>query len=870
MNSIFSKIISLILCLSIFVCTVPAFADDTLYDDTLTHAFDVLFQLGVFSEKDIQAIDPEAKVSRGEFVLAVTNLIGAEGLSHNEGMQGFSDVTASNKYYNSVMVGASLGFINGSGDGKFKPNDKITASAAVKILVSLLGWDDAAQSKGGYPSGYFAKANELELMDGLSFGYEESITMRDVIILLYNTISADILVIDSISGDSVSYSVNDDGILAQYRGICKSTGKLLGSDSVLLCSNERPSNGEIIIDNKVYSYTRNNSNELMGMFVEYYYDKDDNIIALVEEYEANTVKIITTKDIVGYSNNKYSYYDGNKIKNINISKDADVAYNGSVLSSFTTSFLVPANGQVKLIDTNSDNNADSVIIDNYDIYVVKGADSQNEMIFDKYEPTKILDLKKYEAYYITDDLGNNLNLSELNQNDVVSVAASFDKSVVKILYSNREFEGKVTAITQNGKSIIVNDAQYDVSASALSEAAKIKLGKNYIFLLDIMGNIASIISSEDSYRWGYLIAARETRGLDKAVVIKLFGEDGAMHYFEVRSDIILNTEKTELQSLYNALLDGNSKVQSGIVRYRFEGDRLIEIDRDVDNYYTGYNPDKTPLKKIRWTKSASAFGGKIAVNEATKYFALPIDDDAQDDEYQIITTSYFKDNEIENCISAYRENTDSHIADVIVTYAESFETSIGQYAPIRIVEQIVQAIDPEGNAGIKIKFAGGEEAFVKDNNVLNGVKSLDNPDVVHNLVCGDIIRFSRDANNLIKAIELVYDRVGKKVKGDPSVNYDDVWGVRVVLANVYSKENDNLLITKTSLDTPGITVPYSDVETLFANKFTIYKCYVSRGEYVVEEGSVSDIYDYKTMGASHSKIVVSTTDGQPRNIIIYQ
>ncbi len=456
MNNNFLKIVSLILCLSIFVCTVPALAEDTLYDDELTHAFDVLSQLGVFSEKNNLEIDLEERVSRGDFILSVMNLIGMENLPHNEDIEGFSDVTASNKYYNSVMAGVSLGFIHGSGDGSFKPNEKITASAAVKILVSLLGYEDVAQNKGGYPSGYFAKANELNLTDGVSFGSDDRITMRDVIILLYNTILADTLVIDSISGDSVSYSVNDGGILAQYRGIYKSKGKLLGSSSVLLCSSERPAKGEIIIDNKVYRYAQNNANELMGMSVEYYYDKDDNIIALVDEYEANTVRIITTEDIVGYSNNKYSYYDGNKLKYINISKDADVAYNGSVLSSFTASYLVPANGQVKFIDTNGDNSADSVIIDDYDIYVVNGADSQNEIIYDKYIPGKTLNLGEYESYYITDEIGNNLKISDLSQNTVVSVSASADKSVAKLFCSNSEMEGKVTSTSQNSKLISIN------------------------------------------------------------------------------------------------------------------------------------------------------------------------------------------------------------------------------------------------------------------------------------------------------------------------------------------------------------------------------------------------------------------------------
>lgn len=871
MNNIFSKIISLVLCLSIFVCTMPALADDSIYDDTLTHAFYVLSQLEVFSEKDIQAIDTEAKISRGEFVLAVINLIGAERLSRNEGIQGFSDVTASNKYYDSVMAGASLGFISGSGDGKFRPNEKITASAAVKILVSVLGWEDAAQSKGGYPSGYFAKANELELMDGVSFGSDDRLTMRDVIILLYNAISADTLVIDSISGDSVSYSVNSKGILAQYRGIYKSTGKLMGNASLLLCNSERPSNDEIIIDDKVYNYSQNTTDELVGMSVEYYYDKDDNVIALVEEYEANTVKIITSEDIVGYSDNKYSYYDANKVKTISISKDADVAHNGSILSNFSASFLVPANGQVKLIDTNGDNTADSVIIDNYDIYVVKGADSQNEMIFDMYTSTKILNLKEYEAYYITDELGNTLSLSDLNKNDVVSVSASSDKSVVKLLYSNSEFEGAVTSITQSGESIFVNDVEYDISASARTEAAKIKLGRSYMFLLDVMGNIASIIASGDSYRWGYLVAARKTEGIDENVIIKLFGEDGVMHYFEVSSHLILNNAKKELPALYSALLDGKPEVESCIVRYRSEGDRLIEIDKNIDNYYTGYNSDKTPSKKIRWTQAAGAFGGKIAVDAGTKYFALPTDVDAEDDEYKVVDTSYFKLDENENCISAYRQNPDSHIADAIVTYGESGDIPIGQYTPIKIIKNIAPAVDPEGNVSTKVNFVDGEGLFVQEENVLTNVKSLDNPAKVHNLVCGDVVRLARGDNNTIKKIELVYDRVGKKIKDNPAVGYDtSVWGTRVVLANVYSKENDNLLITQTSLDTPGITVPYSNVETLFASKFELYKCYVLRGEYVVEKASVSDIYDYKTMGSSYSKLVVSTSSGYPATIVIYQ
>lgn len=874
MNNILSKIISLILCLSIFVCTMPALADDTLYDNRLTQAFSVLSQLGVFSENDIEAIDPEQRVSRGEFILAVINLVGMNNISSLESIQGFSDVTASNKYYSSVMAGVSMGLINGDGDGKFKPNDKITASAAIKILVSLLGWEEVAKNKGGYPSGYFTKANELDLMDDISASYDERLTMRDVIILLYNTIWADTLDIDAISTDTVSYNIDSNGILAQYRGIYKSKGKLLGNETALLCSHERLSKGEIIIDDKVYNYTHNATDELMGMSVEYYYDKDDNVIALAEEYEANTVKIITSEDIAGYSNNKYSYYDGYNLRDLKISKNADVGYNGSILINFSASFLVPESGIIKLIDTDADNSYDSVIIDSYDIYVINGADSQNEIIYDKYTPGKILNLGEFESYYITDEIGNNLRISDLSQNTVVSVSASADKSVAKLLCSNSEMEGKVTSTSQNSKSISINGREFKVSPSAVGEAAKIKLGGSYLFKFDIIGNVAAIIASEENYHWGYLIDACEGEGLSRVVTIRLLGDDGIMHYFEVNSSLKLNNEKIEPNNLYNKLLDGESEIKSGIVRYRSSDNKLIEIDRAVDKYYSGYNDDKTPKKVIRWTKAASAFGGKVAVDSSTKYFVLPTDDSAEDENFQVVTSSFFTIDENKYSINAYRYNPESHVADVIVTYAENVDKSISEYTASSIVADVVQAVDPEGNEGTKIKFVDGKEYFVKDNIVLNDVKFNADDTKAHKLVCGDMIRIGRNDKDAIIKIELVYDRAGKRLKGiggNTTVNYDtDAWGTRSVLANVYSKDGDNLLITQNSLDGSNITVPYENVETLFAGLFKIYKCYVSRGKYVVEEGSVSDIYDYKSMGSSYSKIVVTTQSGYPKHIVVYQ
>ena len=81
----------------------------------------------------------------------------------------FSDVTAETYGANAILRAAEIGLINGADGTAFRPDESITKSEAAKVFVSMLGYSEYAERKGGYPSGYLAMAQSLGIFDGCEF-----------------------------------------------------------------------------------------------------------------------------------------------------------------------------------------------------------------------------------------------------------------------------------------------------------------------------------------------------------------------------------------------------------------------------------------------------------------------------------------------------------------------------------------------------------------------------------------------------------------------------------------------------------------------------------------------------------------------------
>ena len=53
----------------------------------------------------------------------------------------FSDVTPETEYYNAVLTAVGQGHINGFTDGTFRPDMTLTVEQAIKMMVTVLGFN---------------------------------------------------------------------------------------------------------------------------------------------------------------------------------------------------------------------------------------------------------------------------------------------------------------------------------------------------------------------------------------------------------------------------------------------------------------------------------------------------------------------------------------------------------------------------------------------------------------------------------------------------------------------------------------------------------------------------------------------------------
>lgn len=874
---ILNRIICLILATSLLIGFSPAKASSNINNEEyFNHAFEVLSKLGIVNESSASEISDDEKISRGDFLRVVLRLTNLSIPSDND-KQFFSDVNKLNKYYYDVSLGCSLGIISGEVDGKFLPNDKIEFSAAVKILMSLLGWDEVCRESGGYPLGYIQKANEAGLFNGISTT-DAKITKKLAYELIYNALDATMLVVDSYSQEgsqkTAHYAKSSVKVLEYYKGIKKIEGKFMANYEMNLIRSKIIKNNEIIIDNSIF-YTDANTDAFVGKICECYYDANDNVVALAESYETNKSIVIYSDDIIDFKDNEYTYYkDGSKSnRNARVSTQADICYNGRILSPYYTSYMFPSNGSVTLIDNNSDGLYDSVIIYNYRDLCVKGTNSDTETIFDMYSTNNVC-LKDYGTYVFRDDLGNELTTSSLLKYDVISVAESSDKEYAKIISSCKEISGKVQSIVIGDyKAVIVNDSEFEFADCIAPVVDTISSGEECLFILNMTGKIASVQKVENAFSYAYLMGVIKDTSIDAKAKIKFFGEDGKIYQYKLDYNILFDGKTIKPKDIY-AKLKGKFASNRGVFRYRRKDDKLIEIDTDIDNYYNGYDDAGNKIQSLRWRPNASVFGGKVVVNSKTIVFSVPAPDiSAEDGMYTVGKTNSMFISDNSYAFNAYKKDKDRHFANVLVVYSKDAENTITSTTAAAVVSEITSAIDDQGCDGYKIKAYSSSslsEYFVADKTLIDQMPSLSGSGY-HKLECGDIIRVSRGFYNRVTQIELIYERASGLTKSDTSLG-DGGGSVafRAVKAKVYSRDEQNLYITQTELKGTTMTVPLSDIETFSVDTFYgAWKCVYENKKYVLKKAVASDAFDYKSVGDNCSDVVVTTNWGDPRLIVIY-
>lgn len=231
------KSIALLLASLLAVSAAPsAFALD--YTDVpegteLREAVEDLEALGIVNGYPDGSYRPEMAVTRAEMAVFTYKMSHAKGYTSPpfEGFSYFVDVSYPDydknhwAYYelaqqaNKRRIGSPL---EGYPDGTLRPDDKVTYTEALNMLLKELRYYDLIEENGGYPDGTMYWAEDLGLSEGMEFepGDDTQATRGDIAIMVHRAMDAPYakLFSEFPEGTTVEETEYEEGTFGQVDG----------------------------------------------------------------------------------------------------------------------------------------------------------------------------------------------------------------------------------------------------------------------------------------------------------------------------------------------------------------------------------------------------------------------------------------------------------------------------------------------------------------------------------------------------------------------------------------------------------------------------------------------------------------------------
>lgn len=229
MKKLISTVLAFCLLLSIPVFSVSA--DTGLDTDNQKKA--VLSSLNIMNGDENGDFGFANEVTRAEFTkMAVASSSYRNSVSEVSRTSPFHDVSYT--YWGASYIKAALGagYVSGYPDSTFKPENSVTTEEAITIVLKLLGYTDDDFSNAVWPYGQMSKAEDLELMQGVSAGIGQNIKRLDVMKLFYNALTTKVKDGDKTLLSTFGYTIKEDTVFvaSQNEDVSIPANKILTTD----------------------------------------------------------------------------------------------------------------------------------------------------------------------------------------------------------------------------------------------------------------------------------------------------------------------------------------------------------------------------------------------------------------------------------------------------------------------------------------------------------------------------------------------------------------------------------------------------------------------------------------------------------------
>ncbi len=712
----------------------------------------------------------------------------------------FADIDETNADYESVMTLVNLGYMNGTGERTFSPDEPITGLQVAKVLLDMMGYSKNAEISGGFPSGYSKLSQETKLLTAV--GNNETLTRKKLSYILYSCFNIPICTVDYSNSNGMGYAIKQDkdetfltGILDLHymhglvtaNEVTALTGSTTGENKIKI-------GDELFILDDSCEFAR----DYICRFVKCYYRTDDDDLNNVKYIKINDdVNMVrfNIKDFKSLQSDSITYTSGNRTKTVSIDKSAYIIKNGQMTGSYNESDFDYDNGYVTLLSTDNGGKYNIIIIEGYESVVVNSVYSDtvtisNRLSDGKFDtPDERFSLNDdFEYVYLYDANGKRIGT------DSISIGSSLDivksEGYFKAVVSKNRIENvTVQKIWNEDDDSYISDGtnSYRLAREFLNAAERpeIKIGEIVTLTLNSFGDVVWIgTDGETSWMYSYAHTFAYDENGDKGYA--RFYEDGDLKSYNLMNKITVHDDhdiKTtkETRNYFNGTSGVfNLGAYSGVVGYKLndKGD-VSQIQIPLE--YGQKSTDGNRLAKIletfdsgQYSKSSYRFiskswGMQVFVDNNTKILYK------NNSKYYTLTPDSFEANHIPVAMTAYGLGTDAIKCTFCVLKGDpNFENAVEMP---EVVTSVSAEYYDEDTDDVCIKVvtnrAGTAHTYISsvEDNILNNV-----PDAVsvrigkassHQLVPGDIIRVTADYYGKPVYAEVMY-------KSDlPDLEYPD-------------------------------------------------------------------------------------------------
>ena len=442
-----------------------------IYDTNVAQAAETLRLLGIVSGTGGTSFSPDRALTRAEFCKLAVELMGnGDKVASQMNRTVFQDVPSTHWARGYIAV-ATQGTTTGSGDtavttpgiirgdayGNFNPDRAITYGEAVTILVRILGYGDSDVGM-VWPDGYLAKADELEITEGLNLTANDTITRGQAALMMEN-----LLFTNSKEGKeyltTLGCTITDETILFDVAATAPDG-----------------SSGIKVAQDKVYKTDHAPfSDDLVGRRAKLVLDKDEKVVD-IQASTSGTQKVITIQSL-DYDAMKISGGSSISIeepKNTVVWKDGkETTYEELYLSGMAagTQALLQysAAGELEYIFLRSSAKSDSTtrVVKNKPNY----SDDLAYTVYKNGILAKGSDIRQYDVTTF-DEASNVMYVSD------VRITGIYEN-----VYPNRETPATITVMGH----------EFPVLSSAAADLSSFKIGDTVTLLLSYNGQVAGAV-----------------------------------------------------------------------------------------------------------------------------------------------------------------------------------------------------------------------------------------------------------------------------------------------------------------------------------------------------------------------------------------